>query len=232
MAPLKTVISPGRKFTAINEVIFSDGSYTARPCFSLSLCFPRLLICLPLVCSFLPSSITLETLLLLVEKKRAQARPSKKGNANQYLDLEEEEEEERHLSKKDLRRYSRSVTSDDAAGVPLVDGQEKLQELVHLPRTWTLARLTIPLEGLSKQINRLLEGCFQILATNQNPETHNGRVVQTATHLTWILAEYLADTIAWLMRSILAMTPRSSLTKILNFFSHLSSGFCRCTGNS
>ena len=99
---------------------------------------------------------------------------------------------------------TRGVTSEDAAGVPLVDGQEKLQELVHLPRTWPLARLTIPLEGLSKQIDRLLEGyCFQILATNQNPEAQNGRVVQTATHLTWILAEYLADTIAWLMRSIL-----------------------------
>ena len=82
--------------------------------------------------------------------------------------------------------------------------QEKLQELVHLPRTWPLARLTIPLEGLSKQIDRLLEGyCFQILATNRDPEAHNGRVLQTATHLTWILAEYLADTIAWLMRSIL-----------------------------
>ena len=104
----------------------------------------------------------------------------------------------------DLRRYSRGVTSEDAAGVPLMDGQEKLQELVHLPRTWPLARLTIPLEGLSKQIDRLLEGyCFQILATNRDPEAHNGRVLQTATHLTWILAEYLADTIAWLMRSIL-----------------------------
>ena len=104
----------------------------------------------------------------------------------------------------DLRRYSRGVTSEDAAGVPLLDGQEKLQELVHLPRTWPLARLTIPLEGLSKQIDRLLEGyCFQILATNRDPEAHNGRVLQTATHLTWILAEYLADTIAWLMRSIL-----------------------------
>ena len=76
--------------------------------------------------------------------------------------------------------------------------------MVHLPRTWPLARMTIPLEGLSKQIDRLLEGyCFRILATNQNPEAHNGKVVQTATHLTWILAEYLADTIAWLMRSIL-----------------------------
>ena len=104
----------------------------------------------------------------------------------------------------DLRRYSRGVTSEDAASVPLLDGQEKLQELVHLPRTWPLARLTIPLEGRSKQIDRLLEGyCFQILATNRDPEAHNGRVLQTATHLTWILAEYLADTIAWLMRSVL-----------------------------
>ena len=104
----------------------------------------------------------------------------------------------------DLRRYSRGISSEDAAGVLLLDGHEKLQELVHLPRTWPLARLTIPLEGLSKQIDRLLEGyCFQILATNRYPEAHNGRVLQTATHLTWILAEYLADTIAWLMRSIL-----------------------------
>ena len=111
----------------------------------------------------------------------------------------------------DLRRYPRGVSSEDAAGVPLKDGQEKLQELVHLPRTWPLARLTIPLEGLSKQIDRLLDWyCFQILAPNRNPEAHNGRVLQTATHLTWILAEYLADTIAWLMRNILGHT-----TKIL-----------------
>ena len=61
-----------------------------------------------------------------------------------------------------------------------------------------------PLSGLSKQIDRLLEGyCFQILATNRDPDAHNGKIIQTATHLTWILAEYLADTIAWLMRSIL-----------------------------
>ena len=33
----------------------------------------------------------------------------------------------------DLRRYSRGITSKDAAGVLLLDGQEKLQELVHLP---------------------------------------------------------------------------------------------------
>ena len=104
----------------------------------------------------------------------------------------------------DTRQYARGVTSDDAPGVKLSDGQAKLRELVHLPRNWPLARLTIPLGGLSKQIDRLLEGyCFQILATNRDPDAHNGKIIQTATHLTWILAEYLADTIAWLMRSIL-----------------------------
>ena len=104
----------------------------------------------------------------------------------------------------DLRRLSRGTTSEDASGVLLEGGWEKFQDLAHLPRTWPLARLTIPLEGLSKQINRLLEGyCLQILATNRDPEVHNGKVLQMASHLTWILAEYLADTLAWLMRSIL-----------------------------
>ena len=132
----------------------------------------------------------------------------------------------------DLRRYSRGITSEDAAGVLLLDGHEKLQELVHLPRTWPLARLTIPLEGLSKQIDRLLEGyCFQILATNRYPEAHNGRVLQTATHLTWILAEYLADTIAS-CEVFWAMILRSYLIKTLNCFWHRSSGSCRCIGNS
>ena len=104
----------------------------------------------------------------------------------------------------DTRQYARGVTSDDAPGIMLSDGQVKLRELVHLPRNWPLARLTIPLGGLSKQVDRLLEGyCFQILATNSDPDAHHGKVIQTATHLTLILAEYLADTIAWLMRSIL-----------------------------
>ena len=104
----------------------------------------------------------------------------------------------------DLRRLPRGTTSEDASGVLLEGGWEKLQDLAHLPRTWPLARLTIPLEGLSKQIDRLLEGyCLQILATNRDPKVHNGKVLQMASHLTWILAEFPADTLAWLMRSIL-----------------------------
>ena len=79
----------------------------------------------------------------------------------------------------DTTRYSRGVTSEDAPGVELADGEEKLRDLVHLPRNWPLARLTIPLGGLSKQIDRLLEGyCFQILATNRDPDAHNGKVIR------------------------------------------------------
>ena len=67
------------------------------------------------------------------------------------------------------------VTSEDAPGVELADGEE-LRDLVHLPRNWPLAQLTIPLDGLSKQIDRLLEGyCLQILATNRDPDAHNGK---------------------------------------------------------
>ena len=84
----------------------------------------------------------------------------------------------------DTQQYSRGVTSDDVPGILLQNGPEKLQDLVHLPRNWPLARLSIPLTGLSKQVDRLLEGyCFQILATNQDPNLHNGKVSQMAKHL-------------------------------------------------
>ena len=48
----------------------------------------------------------------------------------------------------DTRQYARGVTSDDTPGILLSDGQVQLRELVHLPRT-------IPLGGLSKQVDRL-----------------------------------------------------------------------------
>ena len=36
----------------------------------------------------------------------------------------------------DTKQYARGVTSDDAPGVKLTNGQAKLRELVHLPRNW------------------------------------------------------------------------------------------------
>lgn len=117
----------------------------------------------------------------------------------------------------DTTQPARGVTSDDAPGVPLRNGPEQLKELVNLPRNWPLARLTIPLGGLSKQVDRLLEGyCFQILATNSDPDVHHGKVSKTASHLTVLLAEYLADTIAWLMRRILDHASKIKRTMTVN----------------
>ena len=82
----------------------------------------------------------------------------------------------------DTTRYSRGVTSEDAPGVKLTNGQEKLRELVHLPRNSPLARLTIPLEGLaSKLIGSLKDTAFRSWLPNRDPDAHNGKVIQTAT---------------------------------------------------
>ena len=60
-----------------------------------------------------------------------------------------------------------------------------------------------PLEGLASK----LTGSSRDAAFRSWPPTvthvHDGKIIQTASQLTWILAEHLADTIAWLMRSIL-----------------------------
>ena len=104
----------------------------------------------------------------------------------------------------DLRRYSRGVTSEDAAGCSVGSWLREAAGVGASSENLAAGAADHP-TGRSYQANRsAIEGyCFQILATNQHPEAHNEKVLQTATHLTWILAEYLADTIAWLMRSIL-----------------------------
>ena len=64
-------------------------------------------------------------------------------------------------------RMAVGVTSDDVPGVPLPGGFETLLKLANVPRTWPLARLTIPLSAFTKQLERLLEGyCLELMATN------------------------------------------------------------------
>ena len=103
----------------------------------------------------------------------------------------------------DPTRYSRGVTSEDAPGVQLLDGQEKLQELVHLPRTWPLARLTIPLAGLSKQIDRLLEDTMVKLS--RQPRISLGSWLNT-----WLILLRGSCEAFW------TMPPRSYSTMTLN----------------
>ena len=62
------------------------------------------------------------------------------------------------------------TTSDDVPGIPLNGGFDTLLTLANVPNTWPLARLTFPLSGFCKQLERLLEGyCLEILAANAYP---------------------------------------------------------------
>ena len=104
----------------------------------------------------------------------------------------------------EVDRSEAGITSDDVPGLPLEGGLSTLQTLANVPKTWPLARLTIPLVGFSKQLERLLEGyCMEIIATNSFPEQHLPSVKQFAKDLVLLLAFHLAERIASLLRQVL-----------------------------
>ena len=72
-----------------------------------------------------------------------------------------------------LDRIVSGNTNDDVPGLLLEGGLDTLQTLANVPKSWPLARLTIPLSGFSKQLERLVEGyCMEVMATNVQPELH------------------------------------------------------------
>ena len=50
----------------------------------------------------------------------------------------------------ELERHASGQSSDDVPGLLLAGGLSTLQSLANVPKTWPLARLTIPLSGFSK----------------------------------------------------------------------------------
>ena len=68
--------------------------------------------------------------------------------------------------------------------------------LANVPKSWPLARLTIPLSAASKHLERLLEGCC-------NPDLQLHFVRKFAKDLVVVLAFHLAETIAALFRHVL-----------------------------
>ena len=56
-------------------------------------------------------------------------------------------------------------------GIDLPGGMKALYSLANVPKSWPLARLTIPLSAASKHLERLLEGCcMEIVVRNTNPD--------------------------------------------------------------
>ena len=68
-------------------------------------------------------------------------------------------------------RVGSANTNDDVPGLDLPGGLQTLHTLANVPKSWPLARLTIPLSGFSKQLERLLVGyCMEVSVTNTSPE--------------------------------------------------------------
>ena len=103
-----------------------------------------------------------------------------------------------------LDRIVSGNTNDDVPGLLLEGGLDTLQTLANVPRSWPLARLTIPLSGFSKQLERLLEGyCMEVMATNVQPELHLPSIKKFAKDLVLLFSFHLAERISSLLRQVL-----------------------------
>ena len=103
-----------------------------------------------------------------------------------------------------LDRIVAGNTNDDVPGLVLEGGLDTLQTLANVPKTWPLARLTIPLSGFSKQLERLVEGyCMDVMATNAQPDLHLPSIKKFAKDLVLLFAFHLAERISSLLRQVL-----------------------------
>ena len=103
-----------------------------------------------------------------------------------------------------LERDGSANPNDEVPGIDLPGGMEALHSLANVPKSWPLARLTIPLSAASKHPERLLEGCCnEIFVRNTNPDLQLHYVRKFAKDLVVVLAFHLAETISALFRHVL-----------------------------
>ena len=103
-----------------------------------------------------------------------------------------------------LERDGSGHPNDEVPGIDLPGGMETLYSLANVPKSWPLARLTIPLSAASKHLERLLEGyCMEVLVTNSNPDSQLHFVRKFAKDLVVVFAFHLAETISALFRHVL-----------------------------
>ena len=103
-----------------------------------------------------------------------------------------------------LERNGSGHSNDEVPGIDLPGGMEMLYSLANVPKSWPLARLTIPLSAASKHLERLLEGyCMEVLVTNSNPDSQLHFVSNFFKDLVVVFAFHLAETISALFRHVL-----------------------------
>ena len=103
-----------------------------------------------------------------------------------------------------LERHGSGHPNDEVPGIDLPGGMEALYSLANVPKSWPLARLTIPLSAASKHLERLLEGCcMEIFVRNTNPDSQLHFVRKFAKDLVVVFAFHLAETISALFRHVL-----------------------------
>ena len=86
----------------------------------------------------------------------------------------------------------------------LPGGLKTLHTLANVPKSWPLSRLTIPLSGFSKQLERLLEGhCMEVMVTNTSPELQLHSIKKFAKDLVLLFALHMAEKISSLLRQVL-----------------------------
>ena len=121
-----------------------------------------------------------------------------------------------------LERDGSGHPNDEVPGIDLPGGMAALFSLANVPKSWPLARLTIPLSAASKHLERLLEGyCMEVLVTNTNPDSQLHFVRKFAKDLVVVFAFHLAETISTLFRHVL---DHPSMIQRLSPCSYLSSG--------
>ena len=136
---------------------------------------------------------------------------SSEDGSSDVSDLDKFEEAYKEFGKltagvdpKVLERHMAGHTSEDVPGLSLAGGLTTLRSLANVPKTWPLARLTIPLSGFCKHLERLLEGyCSEVYATNVDPDEQLGSIKAYAKDLVLLLAFHLAERIATLLRQVL-----------------------------
>ena len=104
----------------------------------------------------------------------------------------------------DPRTLERACSGHTVPGLDLPGGLETLHSLANVPKSWPLARLTIPLSASSKHLERLLEGyCMEVCVTNSSPELQLHFVKKFAKDLVVLFALHLAEKISSLFRHVL-----------------------------